>query len=99
MAYEVIWSDDAYADIDQIAAYIAKDSPYHAQRVVEQIIEKSRSLDQFPERGRVVPEIGNPALREVFVYSYRMIYEVTERQVHVLSVIHGARLMENVKPL
>jgi plasmid stabilization system protein ParE len=30
-------------------------------------------------------------VREVFVYSYRLIYEVKQRDIEVLAVIHGRR--------
>jgi toxin ParE1/3/4 len=38
-----------------------------------------------------VPEIGNSSIREVFVYSYRLLYEITDREVRVLTFLHGAR--------
>ncbi len=43
------------------------------------------------EGGRVTPELGDAAIREVFVYSYRLIYEVGPRQVTILAFLHGAR--------
>ena len=33
-------------------------------------------LDSYPEAGRTVPEIEDPKIREVFIYSYRLVYEV-----------------------
>ena len=32
-----------------------------------------------------------------FLYSYRLIYELTEHSVHVLAVLHGKRLLESVE--
>jgi hypothetical protein len=43
------------------------------------------------ERGRVVPEFDNPAKRELFVFRYRLIYEVTGEQVVIQAFLHGAR--------
>ncbi|MFO1510411.1 MAG: type II toxin-antitoxin system RelE/ParE family toxin [Steroidobacteraceae bacterium] len=51
-------------------------------------------ISQFPQAGRVVPELANPNVRERFVYSYRVIYEVRGDLVEVLTVIHGKRLLE-----
>jgi toxin ParE1/3/4 len=39
----------------------------------------------------MVPELGDPAVREIFVKSYRLIYELREEQVIVLAFVHGAR--------
>ena len=44
--------------------------------------------------GRVVPEIGDPAIRERFVYSYRIIYRLELERVLVAAVIHGRRLLQ-----
>ena len=47
--------------------------------------------------GRVVPELGLQDLREILVGSYRVIYRVREDEVHVLTVHHGARLLDATK--
>jgi len=48
-------------------------------------------LEDFPELGRVVPDVDDPDVRELFVYSYRLIYEVTQDCIMILAVIHGKR--------
>ena len=65
MDCQVGWTAKAYADVEQIAAYIAEDSPYYAQMVVEKIIDVSLTLDHFPERGRVAPDLEDTNVREV----------------------------------
>ena len=39
MAAELIWTEEALDDVDAIAELIARDSPYHARRVVEAMFE------------------------------------------------------------
>ncbi len=85
----VTWSIPARGDLKQAYDYIARDSRYYAEKVATDIVEKSELLDGFPEIGRVVPEIGNPNIRELFVHSYRLIYEVSPNDVVVLGLIHG----------
>ena len=98
MDYQIRWSPEAAEDIEEIAAYIHKDSPLYAQKVVEELIAASRRLMQFPLRGRAVPELTSTH-RECFVYSYRMIYRVEEQHVLIVAVIHGKRLLESVERL
>ncbi len=62
----VIWSKPAKQDLKQIFEYIARDSRFYAKKVVNNIAEKSISLDLSPQRGRVVPEINDPDIRENF---------------------------------
>jgi len=87
----VEWSGPAKRDLKQIHDYIAQDSRYYAKRVVRNIREKSQTLEPFPNAGRVVPEINDPDVREIFVYSYRLIYEVKPKRVEILAIVHGKR--------
>ncbi len=74
----VKWSVPAKNDLKQIHDYIAKDSKYYAQNVVQEIVTKSEKLTDFPEIGRAVPEISDQNIRELIVYSYRLIYGISE---------------------
>lgn len=96
MAQPVIWSDVALNDIDGIADYISRDAfPQYAALVIDKILTAGESLAEQAQRGRIVPEIGSSHIRELFVYSYRVIYEVRSTQIEILAVIHGGRLLEN----
>ena len=77
MAGAVTWSPEALEDLDAIAEYIARDSAFYASAVVAKIFSSTRVLADFPQAGRIVPEIGDATLRERFVYSYRVIYRVS----------------------
>jgi toxin ParE1/3/4 len=87
----VIWSIPARNNLRKIYDYISKDSKYYATNVAQQIISRADNLNKFPEIGRVVPEIGHENVRELIIYSYRMIYEVVPNGVQILAIIHGKR--------
>ena len=91
MATEVVWSEGALADLDAVADYIARDSPFYAAAFAEEILAVGSSLHLFPGRGRLVPEAGDPGIREVFVREYRLIYSVEDKRVVILGLIHGKR--------
>ncbi len=95
MARTLIWSEESLQDISGIAEFIARDSAYYAQHVVETILNKGESVIDFPEAGRVVPGLGQEAIREQFVFSYRLIYQLEGDEVLILAVIHGKRLLES----
>ena len=84
----VIWSIPAKQDLKKIYDYIARDSKYYAEKVSQDILERSEKLNEFPEIGRIVPEIGEVNIREVIVYSYRLIYETSSDKIEVLALIH-----------
>jgi hypothetical protein len=43
------------------------------------------------DRGRVVPEFDDTSIRELFVRSYRLIYQVRVHTVYIIGFVHGAR--------
>lgn len=47
----------------------------------------------MPGIGRVVPEIGEPTVREILRGMYRVIYRYRDERVEILTVFHGARLL------
>jgi addiction module RelE/StbE family toxin len=94
VALTIIWSQEALDDIESIATYIEKDSIHYAKSVVSSIFSKVDILLDFPLIGRVVPEYGNDNIRELFVYSYRLIYKINKDMVSIVAVIHGKRIIE-----
>ncbi len=93
MAYRVVWSPRALADVEAIASYIAADSSLYANAVVRRIVTLTRPLARFPLSGRKVPEYDDENLRELIAYSYRIIYTVGPDQVTIAAVIHGRRML------
>ncbi len=91
MARKIVWSFEATDDLKAIADYIAKDSAFYATAFVQEIRDASRSLKEFSERGRIVPELSNPNIRELFIKGYRLIYNIEESRVVILGLIHGRR--------
>lgn len=91
MDREVVWTEAAWRDLDEAADYIARDSPAYASSWVEAVRNAARSLSHHPLRGRKVPEIDDPSVREIFVTRYRLVYRVVPERVYILGLIHGAR--------
>ncbi|NCO68040.1 MAG: type II toxin-antitoxin system RelE/ParE family toxin [Nitrospirae bacterium CG_4_10_14_0_8_um_filter_41_23] len=87
----VEWTGPAKQDLKLVHDYIARDSKFYAEKVSLEIIEKSEKLNIFPEIGRIVPEIGDPKIRELLIYSYRLIYEIFPDKIAILALIHGKR--------
>ena len=95
MAIELEWSEEALEDIESIATYIEKDSPTYAKSVVSKFFEKAEIVKDFKKAGRKIPEMNDINIREIFVYSYRLIYKIDSNKVLFIAVVHGKRLLEN----
>jgi len=87
------WTEKALKQLDRIFEYIAADSELYAYRTIDKIIARTDSIIEHPQIGRSVPEYERGDIREVFVYSYRIIYQVKGEEILILSVIHGAHLL------
>lgn len=48
MAYRVDWSPRALTDVEEIAAFIEKDSPFYAQAVITKIVRSTAKVSDFP---------------------------------------------------
>jgi len=89
---QVVWAERARRALDEALTYIAERSPQSARRLAERVLERADSLDTFSERGRIVPELDDPTLRELLIDPFRLMYEVHERQVEIVGFIHQRRL-------
>jgi toxin ParE1/3/4 len=90
---KIRWSPRSIDRIIEIGDYIAKDSPLTALRVMKSIFESVERLELFPKSGRIVPEFGNPEIREVIHNPYRILYQEFENAVEILTVIHSRQLL------
>ena len=83
------WSRRARLDVRRIGDFIACDKPEAAARWVERITEAVGRLTLFPGSGRTVPEVGRDDVREIVLDGYRIIYQIRENMVIILTVFEG----------
>jgi len=62
---EITWTDTSVEHLRSIYEYISNDSKVYATRYIQSLIGATRKLRTLPYCGRVVPELENPALREI----------------------------------
>ena len=91
---EIRWTLQAAADLEAIAEFISVDSPQYAQLFALNIFNAIERLATFPRSGRAVPELGNPAIREIILGNYRIVYRLRNEVAEILTVYHGARLLD-----
>jgi toxin ParE1/3/4 len=93
MGFQVIFTSKSLEDLEEIVTFIAKDNPERACTFGNELIDRALSVATFPELGPIVPEIGEPSVRQVIHGPYRIIYEIfsDEGSIFVLRFWHGAR--------
>ena len=91
----VKWTARAKAQLRHIHDYIFEDSPFYAKLVSEALVQRTLGLDELPRKGHMVPELNEDTMRELGLYSYRILYEIkTSDLIEVLAVIHKRQHLE-----
>jgi plasmid stabilization system protein ParE len=96
VAKRVVWTEGAWKDLQGIANFISRDSPYYAASFVREIRDCAGSLSRMSMRGHAVPEVADRQIRQVMVQGYRLLYKVEGSRVVVLGIIHGAKELKNI---
>jgi len=93
MDYQVVLSPSARADLRDIVRYISYDAPDTALQFGYLLVSHTRRLSQFPQLGRVVPELGNQSIREIILGAYRIVYRLdhSQRLIEIVRFWHAGR--------
>ncbi len=86
---KVFWTREALVRLQEINSFIAEDNPGMADIFVDELISTAESLEKFPERGRVVPELSIETIREIIYKKYRIVYLIKKKSIDVLTVFEG----------
>lgn len=93
--YRVALTAGAERDLDGICAWIERERGSDAvDEWLDGFGQAIGSLESFPERGSVPPElaaIGIKEFRQKPFNPYRIVYRVLERDVFILVVAHARR--------
>ena len=92
---QVIWTEPALIDLDEVAEYIALDKPSAAKKLVEDIFLRVELLHQSPNSGRKPPELERLRYREVIVGPCHIFYRFTNKKVYILYVMRSERKLCN----
>lgn len=96
-SYKVEITPIAERDVEEIWTYIATDNQESATAFILRLEEQIDALEQFPERCSLIPEneLLGTSYRHLLHGAYRTIFRISERNVYILRVIHGARLLDS----
>lgn len=89
---EVRWTSQAVEDLASIRKFIERDSARYGRLVVERLFERVEQIAESPQAGRVVPELGDPAIRELISGPYRIVYRLRAEIAEVVTVFRSSRL-------
>jgi toxin ParE1/3/4 len=98
--FKVNFITDAEEDLFDIYKYVyLNDSEDDAEKLYENLYKKCLSLQLFPKRGRIVPELSLLAIEdflEIFYKSYRIIYKIVRDEVFIYCILDGRREIQKL---
>lgn len=100
MKWAVYLTHECEKDFLEIHHYVSEhDSLLKADHLLNHLETKCASLENFPEKGHIPPElrrIGVRQFREIQFKPYRIIYEIIGREVFIHGILDGRRDMQTL---
>ncbi|MBL0105043.1 MAG: type II toxin-antitoxin system RelE/ParE family toxin [Bacteroidetes bacterium] len=88
---KVSWTRRSLKDLEAIHEYIALDSKFYAHRFVNRIVSRVDQLIDFPESGRIVPEMEDSSIRELIEGNFRIFYKFQKGAIVILRIHNSAQ--------
>ncbi|MEQ9398161.1 MAG: type II toxin-antitoxin system RelE/ParE family toxin [Longimicrobiales bacterium] len=89
---QIRWTQQAVGDLEAIREFVERDSPRYGRLVAEQLFDAVQRIAAFPRSGRSVPELDRDDVREVVRGDYRIVYQLSDDTVRVLTIFRSSRL-------
>lgn len=90
---KIIWSPLSIERVTELALYIAEDKPGAADKWIISIFDTVEKLSKLPKSGRIVPELNKEEIRERIHGNYRIIYQINQNDIEILTVRHGKQIL------
>jgi toxin ParE1/3/4 len=91
---EISIAESALRDMEAIQAWYAEEGvPEVGDRFVAEIFKRVEVLAEHPDIGRIVPEFGQPFLRELIHAPFRIVYRRETQRVRIVRVWRSERVL------
>ena len=97
--YFVNMTQNAENDLNEIIMFIAQSNPMNALKIMDRIMERVNSLNQFPQKGAYVPELlakNIKEYRQITEPPWKIIYRIDGKIVNVLVIIDSRRNLQDI---
>lgn len=84
-------SSEVWRDLEAISDHISLDSPSIANRLVDELLDKSLEIGSRPKAYGLVPRFEHHNVRRRVHKGYLIFFRIEADQVTILHILHGAR--------
>jgi len=89
---EIRWSEEAVERLKEQGRYVAFHNPKAAKALIRRLRKKVQALKELPLMGRIVPELEQEDIREIIDKQYRIVYQVTEDYIEIITIFETRQL-------
>ena len=91
---KIYWTQESLLNIQEIEDFISLDNPNAAIKFTDKLISLVEALIDFPNKGRIVPELSIDQIREILHKNYRIVYLIKKNSIDILTVFEGHKLLD-----
>lgn len=95
MVQKIEWTRQSKNDLLKIKEYIAADSLFQSERIINLIYFSVQILASYPEMGKIIYRSEKYLVRRILIKSYRAIYTFHSERIFILSVQHQSKQLES----
>lgn len=89
------FAESALVDLESMRAWYAEQGvPDVGERLLREIVAAIEALADHPDLGRIVPEFGQPFLRELIRPPFRVVYRRDPKHVRIVRVWRSERRLD-----
>jgi len=88
---QIVWSETALQELDNVADFIALDNPGAANRLVRKVFKQIDLLEDFPEMCPVPHDLRNSRYRHLVIRPLRIFHRIEDDIVFIVYIMRSDR--------
>jgi toxin ParE1/3/4 len=83
---ELIWTEPALRQLEEIVDYISLDKPAAAQQVAREVFAITDNIERFRKLGRRIPEFRSANHRQLWIKPCWIYYRIIDADIYILHI-------------
>ncbi len=90
---QIIWTEPALQELDEIADYISLDNPNVARKLVRSVFKRVAQLREHSKSGKPVEDLEGSIYRRILVSPCQIFYKEESNRVYIIHIIRDEQLL------
>lgn len=90
---QIIWTEPALYELDEIADYISLENADAARKLVRRVYDSVGKLQNHTQIGKLIDDLDTTIYRKLYVSPCQIFYRVEETKVFIIHIIRDEQLL------